>query len=157
MMSVKMLHFVTCAEHEKKFLASKKCEVAFISTGFTYWKEATTVFERYQASATHREVVELLVLLPSQFKGDIGEMCNHNHKEEKKTNRKMFMIILKNIRFLARQGLPLRGHSSNDSESNFFQMLHLHNADVNVDGWLSKQSNKYTFHDIQDDILRDGT
>ena len=34
-------------------------------------------------------------------------------------------------------------------------MLHLHKADVNVDGWLSKKSNKYTSHDIQDDILKE--
>ena len=94
------------------------------------------------------------MLLPSQIQGDIGEMCNHNHKEEKKANRNMFMIILKNIRFLARQGLPLRGYN-NDAESNFIQMLRLHNADVNVDGWLSKKSNKYTSHDIQDNILKE--
>ena len=34
-------------------------------------------------------------------------------------------------------------------------MLHLHNADVNVDGWLSKKSNKYTSRDIQDNILKE--
>ena len=71
------------AVHEKRFLVSKKRELTFISTGFTYWKEATTAFERHQASATHREAVESLVLLPSQIQGDISEMCNHNHKEEK--------------------------------------------------------------------------
>ena len=63
-MLVLMLHFVTCAidyiytylkciynlclcmraEHKKKFLASKKREPAFITNGFTYWKEATTAF-----------------------------------------------------------------------------------------------------------------
>ena len=36
------------------------------------------------------------------------------------------MHILQNIRFLARQGLPLRGHD--EIESNFIQLLHLHNA-----------------------------
>ena len=64
------------------------------------------------------------------------------------------MQILQNIRFLARQGLPLRG-SDNDAESNFIQLLRLHNTDVNVDGRLSKKSNKYTSHDIQDTILKE--
>jgi len=64
------------AEHEKKFLASRKREPAFISIGYMYWKEATTAFEKHQLSATHREAVESLVLLPSQLQGDIGEMCD---------------------------------------------------------------------------------
>ena len=43
------------AEHEMKFLASRKREPAFFSTGYTYWKEATTAFEKHQLSVTHRE------------------------------------------------------------------------------------------------------
>ena len=57
----------TCmrAEHENKFLSSKKREPAFTKTGFTYWKEATTAFEKHRLSASHREAVESLVLLPT--------------------------------------------------------------------------------------------
>ena len=140
------------AEHKKKFLASKKRDPAFTSRGFTYWKEATTAFEKHQGSASHREAVEALVLLPSQIQGDIGEMCDNKCADEKKANREMLMHILQNVRFLARQGLPLRG-SSNDKESNFIQLLHLHNTGKSVDGWLSKKTNKYTSHDIQDELL----
>ena len=34
------------AEFEKKFLASTKRDPAFITTGYTYWKEAVTAFKR---------------------------------------------------------------------------------------------------------------
>ena len=85
-----------------------ECEKKFLATGFTYWKEATTAFDKHQASTAHCEDVKSLVLLPSQIQGDVSEMCNHSHKEEKKANRKMFMHILKIIRFLVHQGLPLR-------------------------------------------------
>ena len=61
---------------------------------------------------------------------------------------------MESLKFLARQGLALRG-SKNDSESNFIQLLRLHNTDGKVDAWLQKKSNKYTSHDIQDDILRE--
>ena len=67
----------------------------------------------------HHEAVESLVLLPSQIQGNVGEMCDHSHREEKKANRKMFMLNLKIIRFLAHQGLPLRGHND-DTESNHY-------------------------------------
>jgi len=109
-----------------------------------------TAFEKHQLSATHREAVESLVLLPLQLQGDIGEMCDRSHQEEKKN---MFMLIMENLRFLACQGLALRGNK-NDSESNFIQLLRLHSTNGEVDAWLQKKSNTYTSHDIQDDILR---
>ena len=56
---------------EGKLLASTKCNPAFISSGYTYWKEATTAFKRHQASACHREANEALVMLPQQIRGDI--------------------------------------------------------------------------------------
>ena len=61
------------AEHEKKLLASKKHDPAITSRGFTYWKEATTAFEKHQGSAAHSEAIEALVLLPLQIQGNIGE------------------------------------------------------------------------------------
>ena len=144
------------AEHEKKFLASKKREPAFITNGFTYWKEATTAFNQHQSSATHLEAIESLVLLPSQIQGDIGEMLSHEHQEGKSINRKMFLLILEVIRFLVRQGLPLRG-DDNDVESNFIQLLHLHgkhSAPQNIHQWLSKKTNKYTSHEIQNECIQ---
>ena len=144
------------AEHQKKFLASKKREPAFITKGFTYWKEATTAFNQHQLSATHLEAVESLVLLPSQIQGDIGEILSHEHEEEKGTNRKMFLLILEVIRFLVRQGLPLRGNDD-DAESNFIQLLHLHGkhcAPQNIHHWLSKKTNKYTSHEIQNECIQ---
>ena len=38
-------HVCMVAEFEKKFLASTKRDPAFISTGFTYWKEAISAFK----------------------------------------------------------------------------------------------------------------
>ena len=144
------------AEHEKKFLASKRREPAFITEGFTYWKEATTAFNQHQSSRTHLEAIESLVLLPSQIQGHIGEILRHEHEEEKRINRKMLLLILEAIRFLVRQGLPLRG-DDNDVESNFIQLLHLlgkHCAPQNIHHWLSKKTNKYTSHEIQNECIQ---
>jgi len=102
-----------------KFLANKKHNPAFTSKGFMYWKEATTAFEKHQGSAAHHEAVEALVLLPTQIQDDIGEMCDNQSRDEKNANREMLTHILQNVRFLAQQGLPLRG-SSNDKESNSY-------------------------------------
>ena len=84
---------------EKKFLASTKREQAFISRGFTYWKEATTAFEKHMSSDCHRKAVEALIVLPKCTK-DIGELQNAQCAAEKAKNRKMFLLVLNNLRFL---------------------------------------------------------
>ena len=107
-------------------------------------------------SATHLEAVESLVLLPSRIQGDIGEILSHEHEEEKGTNQKMFLLILEVIRFLVQQGLPLRGNDD-DAENNFIQLLHLHGkhcAPQNFHHWLSKKTNKYTSHEIQNECIQ---
>ena len=128
------------AENEGKFLASTKRDAAFISRGFTYWKEGTTAFAKHQISDCHREANESLILLPQQISCSIGEMLSREHKEEKVANRVMFIKILQNLRFLARQGLPLRG-SDGDGESNFTQLLKVRAFDdPDVNQWMNKKA-----------------
>ena len=59
-----LCHYCMRAVSEGKLLASTKHDPAFISSGYTYWKVATTAFKRHQASAFHREANEALVMLP---------------------------------------------------------------------------------------------
>ena len=82
----------------------------------------------------------------------IGELLNTEHQREKSENRAFLRIILQNIRFLARQGLPLRGHGDK-TYSNFIQLLTLRAIDTPGLGyWMKKKTNKYTSHNIQDEV-----
>ncbi len=140
-------------EAEKKFLASAKREPAFISKGFTYWKEGPKAFKKHQGSDCHREAVDALVVLPQCTK-DIGELQSAEHQAEKARNREILLLVLQNIRFLARQGLPLRG-DGDECGSNFTQLLRLRGVDhKGVDSWMSKKTNKYTSPDIQNECLQ---
>ena len=38
------------AAYEGKLIASTKKDPAFLTKGFTYWKEATTAFKKHEAS-----------------------------------------------------------------------------------------------------------
>ena len=51
---------------------------------------------------------------------NVSEMISADATSEKPQNRQMLLQILENVRFLSRQGLPLRG---NNKEGNFDQML----------------------------------
>ena len=46
---------------------------------------------------------------------DIGEKLSAYHSEEESKNRQIFLTILRNIRFLTRQGLALRGSIEEES------------------------------------------
>ena len=141
------------ASKEKKFLCSSKREPAFISKGFTYWKEATTAFKKHEASDCHKEANEAVVVLPKQV-GDIGEVLSVEVREEKRNNHKIFLTVLQNISFLGRQGLALQG-GHEETESNFHQLFLLRAIDnPEIIPWMEKKTNKYTSHDIQNECLK---
>ena len=76
------------------------------------------------------------------------------HEQQKAENRAMFRRILQNVHFLARQGLPLRGHGDGN-DSNFMQLLHLRAIDTPaVLTWMGKKADKYTSSDIQNECLQ---
>ncbi len=76
-------------------------------------------------------------------------------KKKNGTEKIMLIKIISSIRFLARQGLPLRGDGSEELDSNFYQKLKLKSEeDPRVNDWLKKKTNKYTSHDIQNEILK---
>ena len=145
-------HLCMTTEHEKRFLASTKCDPAFFMKGYTNWKDAATAFNTHMASQCHKEAVAAKEL-PRQT-GDVGERLSKEHEQEKAENRAMFRRILQNVRFLARQGLPLRGHGDG-ADSNFTQLLRLRAFDAPaVLPWMEKKTDKYTSSDIQNECLQ---
>ena len=147
-------HLCKTAVTHNKLLASTKKDPAFISRGFVYWKEATTAFQKHQCSKCHQEAMEALIHLPKQIQGDIAEMLNREHQAEKANNRKMFLLILRSIRYLARQGLPLRGHGG-DVDSNFMQLLHFQSVSFSeLKNWITKKTDKYTSPIIQIECMQ---
>ena len=77
-------------------------------------------FNQHEKSAVHHSAVNRFVEVPSST-GDIVWTVTKNLSEIQQKNLSSLMKILRSIRCLARQKLPLRNH--NDSESNFRQLL----------------------------------
>ena len=93
-----------CAKVEEEgILKSTSKDLAFIKKGYTNWKDATESFRRNEKSNCHQEAIQA-VLIPSNVP-DIGEMVSNLYAQNKVQNRKLFLKILQNIKFLARQGL----------------------------------------------------
>jgi len=145
-------HVCMRAQREKKFLSSHRREPAFITKGFTNWKEANKGFSKHQSSDCHKETIEAVCLLPAQLVGHVDELMSDETKQQKAMNRKIFIKILENTRYLAHQGLPFRGHD--DSNGNFIQLMKLRGLDCpQIEQWMKKKTDTYLSHDIQDEIL----
>ena len=91
---------------------------------------------------------------------DVGNLLVAQLAEEKQHNREMILHLFRSIRFLARQGLPLRGVASsniahvNEPDSNLHQLLDLVSAyDPRVSEWIRRKCNKYTSPAIVNEIL----
>ena len=137
--------FVCCkAIKQKKVLITGVAENAFIIDGFNNWKDATRVYSKHEASYFHKQAFDSL-----KARADVGEMLSSQYAQEKCTNRKYLMQVLSSVRYLARQGLAMRG-DKDETNSNFYQLLLLllHATD-NSDMLSLLDGKKFTTPEIQ--------
>ena len=102
---------------EGKLNWSSNLDTAFISRGFSNWKDASVKFAIHKKSNCHKEAVLKTVSIPATT-SNVAEILSTQHKKDKLERCQCFLKILSNVRFLARQGLALRG-GGDESDSNF--------------------------------------
>ena len=109
-----------------------------MSKGYCNWKDATVAFKNHEKSGCHREAVEMILSLPATTM-HIGTQLSRLYAIEMARNRKMLLKVLSCMKFLARQGLPFRGHDN--SESNLIQLLKHHGEeDGELLAWLERKN-----------------
>ena len=146
----------TCTRvHITHQLTTLMLHAAFITKGYTNWKDATRKkagFSQHERSQCHREAVERSITLHPTTK-DAGEHISSAREEDKANNRKAIMNMLSNTRFLCRRGMPLRGDGDGNN-SNFTQIVHLRTKDKSaLSTWLVKKSNKFTSRQMKNKML----
>ena len=99
---------------------------AFIVNKFSNWKDASVAFKKHDWSSCHRDSVDV-IKLPKTTK-DIGETLPKKHAEHKVRNRNCLLQILSSLRFLGRQGLPIR-NDGDVTDGNHIQLLTLRDED----------------------------
>ena len=99
-----MFYLLQSNKGKKKLKVSGLAEAAFLKSGYINWKDATRNFANHEKCEFHKQAVVVL----SNTK-DVSEMMSAKVAADKEKNRTYFMKVLSAIRFLARQGLPLRG------------------------------------------------
>ena len=134
-------------------LKSNTIDKAFIVNGYSNWKDASVSFRKNESSNCHRESVLKVVTLPNTTE-DIGETLSTQHNEDKINNRDCLLKILSSLRFLGRQGQPIRG-DGDESDGNYIQLLTLRGEDDSRTlDWLKRKNEKYTCAEVQNKMLQ---
>ena len=123
-------------------------EQAFLVKGFTNWKDGTRCFSRHETCDFHKVCTAALASTV-----DVGDMLSRQAATEKQASREYLLKLISSVRFLARQGLALRG-DADEVDSNLHQLLLLRGEDYSpMSKFLEKQQLKYTSPEVQNEFL----
>ena len=93
---VALCHVCMKAEFEKKSLASTKRDSAFITRGFSYWKNGSPAFTEHQTTASHGEVAAA-AMFSEQVK-DVGvKLYLRSTMGQARLNYLMFLSVHKGM------------------------------------------------------------
>ena len=139
-----------CVEaHSQRLIAFfRKGDDVFVSSSFSWWKNALERFAKHEASSVHREAVMKLQTVASVH---IGAVLDDKRKEQQLQRQQMLQKHLSSVRYLAHQGLALRGHE--ESKGNMLELLQMWSVhDFDVKEWLS--DGKYLSYDIVNEQIK---
>ena len=132
--------------HQGGNLLDKNLDDAFITTGFNNWKKARERFTKHEKSNSHRKSLFKI----QQMKGShgIGTQLDEQMKKNQQLHCSMLLKQLSSLRYLAPQGLAVRGHEQ--IEGNLIQLLLLHSEDCpELKQWVKEK------HYLSSEILNE--
>ena len=121
-------------------------EDGYIKKGFSSWNKAPKCFYEDQNLSCHKAAASYHLVVPQC--ADVGESMDSQLVQQRQVERKYLLEVIKCLRYLSRQGIPLQGQNNND---NFTQLLCLLGTkDKNIIDHLDgKVGHKYNHHDVQ--------
>lgn len=144
-----MLCFYCMKASQKDALSlATKRDDAFCSVGFTNWKNAIERFKVHELSQAHMHAVSQLQQMKAM---PVDAQISVQKATEQAKSRVALTALFSTIKFLARQGIALRGHES--IEGNYMQLLLLRSNEIpELKNWLARTTN-YTSSDSQNEML----
>lgn len=108
---------------------------AFVHNGFSNWKKSLERFAIHEKSGIHKSC--FLTVNHVKIGTNVSKCLNNAKYEEMVSARKSLIAIITSLRFLAQQGLAIRGH--NDESSNIRQLLLFWaNDNADLQCWLNR-------------------
>lgn len=143
---------VTACRKKKLLTKGNAKDSAFLTSGYCNWKDATVALPNHETSVLHRSAVEFTNAIPAAH-GDIAVLLSSQNAKQQESNRRCLAKVFECVRFLARQGVALRG-DGDEKDGNLSQLLRLRAGDDSVLAeWLSRKNDRYTSPECQNEIL----
>ena len=101
-----------------------KVDDSFVKMGYSNWKNARSNdkgFHQHKNSKCHQKAMQNLIEIP-KFTKNVATIFKTNMTETKRENRISTLNIISCLHYLARQGLPFRGHGD-EKDANFNQLI----------------------------------
>lgn len=134
--------------HSSQALTGVHVEPQFVFEGFTNWKKALEKFEQHELTQCHSISIKHW---NQQNEIPILNLLITTKEAQQKKSKSILFKIITSLRYLARQGLAIRGHDSSDG--NFMQLLKLRQGDCEeLKNWMQR-AKSYTGSTIQNEIL----
>ena len=145
------VHCLYCTQaflQNQPFTKNAQKSALVSKNGFSFWKNATVRLEKHETSELHKAAVSRI----NKSTTDIRGIVSSQWKEDEAQSRRCLFIIIDFIKVLCRQGLPLRGHTD---ENSIFHQLLLLEAKKNKEfaNWLLKKKDKFVGHGIQNELV----
>ena len=102
-------------------------ENAFCAATFSNWKKWQEKLVKHNKSNFHSEAVVKISSL-NNAKMNVGAQLDNKYKDDQKLHQHLLLKQLSSLKFLARQGVALRGHAGMDS--NLIRLLKTRSEDV---------------------------
>ena len=132
---------------------SRNYKPAFIEDGFQNLKKARERFRDHESSGVHAEAVMKLGAVKSSS-SSVGALLSTQLENQQKHHRVMLMKLLGALKYLTRQGLPLRGHhEDNDTlDGNLYQLLLFQSEDcLGMESWVHQR--EYISPEITNELI----
>ena len=113
-------HYCRTATASRLVSFSKKNKDAYVSVGFDNWKKALKRFREHEVCHMH---TESYMKLKSLQQKSVANQLSNLKTAEQKCNREILCKVLSSLKYLLRQGLPIRGHLQENG--NLMQLLHV--------------------------------
>ena len=125
-------------------------EDAYIEKGFSSWKKSSKCFYELQNSSCHKGAAWYNLVIPQC--ANVAESMDSQLVQRRQLERKYLLEVIKCLRYLSQQEIPLQGHNNND---NFTQLLYFLGTKGKkiMDHLNGKVGHKYNHHDVQNKLL----
>ena len=133
---------------------SRNYKPAFVENGFQNLKKAKERFREHESSKMHAEAVTKLAAMKSTSRS-VDVLLSKRLEQDQRHHCMMLMKLLAAIRYLTRQGLPLRGHNEDNEsfEGNLYQLLLLQAQDCSgMKSWLHQR--EYISPEIVNELIK---